>query len=175
MLMQILSSTPKWVFVLFAALLWLGLQQMLPRTVGLNRATILPLAMTGLSLFGVISAFGQSPLALLVWMAGAAAAFAVSRQWLTGDVPYDPSSRRFSLPGSAVPLALFMGIFITKYAVGVSMVMQPDLAHNSSFALAVSTLYGGFSGVFLARAARLWRIALSVAQPIVLRTTHTPL
>jgi hypothetical protein len=59
-----------------------------------------------------------------------------------------------------VPLTLFMGIFITKYAVGISIGMQASLARDVNFALAVSTLYGAFSGIFLARAARLWHMAL---------------
>jgi len=134
MIMQILSGTPKWVFVLFAALLWLGVQQMLPRRVGLNRATLLPLAMTGLSLYGVASAFGGLPLALLTWLAGTAMALAATLQ--------------------------------LQSAAGASIGMQPSLAHDSSFALIVSGLYGAFSGIFLARAARLWRIALQHANTL---------
>ena len=71
MIMHILAGTPKWVFVLFFALLWLGLQQLLPRSVSLSRATIVPVVMTGLSLYGVTSAFGDSGQALLSWIAGA--------------------------------------------------------------------------------------------------------
>jgi hypothetical protein len=161
MMMQILSGTPKWVFVLFAALLWLGVQQMLPRRVGLNRATLMPLAMTGLSLYGVASAFGDQGLALLAWLAGTAVALAATLQLQSSTgIQYDATNRRFLMPGSMVPLALFMGIFFTKYAVGVSIGVQPALAHNAGFALAVSTLYGVFSGIFLGRAGRLWRIAL---------------
>jgi hypothetical protein len=161
MLMQVLSGTPKWVFVLFVALLWLGMQQMLPRRVGLNRATIAPLALTCLSLYGVTSAFGESPMALLGWLGGAAVAFAASMQLQSSTaIQYDATNRRFQLPGSMVPLALFMGIFFTKYAVGVSLGMQPALAHNVNFALSIATLYGAFSGVLLARTAKLWRIAL---------------
>jgi hypothetical protein len=37
--------------------------------------------------------------------------------------------------------------------------MQPAHANDVLFALAVSALYGAFSGVFAARAARLWRLA----------------
>lgn len=167
MFMQILTNTPKWVFVLFVALVWLGLKQMLPRRAGLNRITIMPLAMTGLSLLGVTSAFGESPQALLTWMAGAAVAFTLNFQIpASAQVQYDATNRRFQLPGSAVPLALFMGIFFTKYAVGISMGVQPALAHNASFALIVGALYGAFSGVFLSRAAKLWRIALAQANAI---------
>jgi hypothetical protein len=162
MFMQILTNTPKWVFVLFIALVWLGLKQMLPRSAGLNRITIMPLVMTCLSLYGVTSAFGSSPQAMLTWLAGAAVAFAVNFQLPNASqVQYDAASRRFQLPGSVVPLALFMGIFFTKYAVGISMGVQPALAHNSGFALSIGALYGAFSGIFLARTAKLWRIALA--------------
>ena len=164
MFMQILTNTPKWVFVLFVALVWLGLKQMLPRRVGLNRITIMPLAMTCLSLVGVTSAFSDSPQALLTWFAGAAVAFTLNFQ-LPGStqIAYDVASRRFQMPGSVVPLALFMGIFFTKYAVGMSLGMQPALVHNSGFALSIGALYGTFSGIFLARAAKLWRVALTQA------------
>jgi hypothetical protein len=162
MFMQILTHTPKWVFVLFVALVWLGVKQMLPRRVGLNLSAALPLAMTCLSLFGVTSAFGDAPQALLTWAAGAAVAFVLNFQISSANqASYDATSRSFQVPGSVVPLALFMGIFFTKYAVGVSMGVQPSLAHNSGFALCIGALYGVFSGIFLARAAKLWRIALT--------------
>ena len=134
MLTQILTNTPNWVFAVFGILLWQGINQMRARTVGLTRSTIVPLAMTVLSLYGVVSAFGDTPQSLLAWVVGAAVAFAVY---------------------------LFMGIFLTKYPVGVSLRLQPALAHDSSFALALSLLYGAFSGVFLARATQLWRMALA--------------
>jgi len=161
MLMHILSATPKWVFVLFAALLWLGLQQMLPRRVRLNRATLMPLIMTALSLYGVASAFGGLPIALLAWLVGTTVAFITTLQLQSSaGIHYDATNRRFLMPSSVVPLALFMGIFLTKYAVGISIGMQASLARDVNFALTVSSLYGAFSGIFLARAARLWRMAL---------------
>ncbi|MDP3652381.1 MAG: hypothetical protein Q8R67_11930 [Rhodoferax sp.] len=161
MLMQILTHTPKWIFVLFVALLWLGLLQMRPRSAGLNRITIVPLVMTGLSLYSVTSVFGDTPQALLAWMVGAMVASTTSYQMLgDSNIRYHAASRRFLLPGSVVPLALIMGIFFTKYVVGVFTKMQPSLVLDSNFALSVSTVYGCFSGIFLARAAKLWRIAL---------------
>lgn len=164
MLMQILTNTPPWVFAVFGILLWQGINQMRPRTVGITGSTIVPLSMTALSLYGVVSAFGDTPQSLLTWVVGAALAFAVYCSVArTTQIRYEATSRTFLLPGSVVPLVLFMGIFLTKYAVGVSLRMQPALAHDSSFALALGLLYGAFSGVFLARSAQLWRVAL--AQP----------
>ena len=162
MLLQILANTPRWVFVLFAALLWLGLSQLLTRRVGLSRITGLAIGMSAFSLYGTVSAFAGVPMALLAWLAGAAAVFAL----LAGRAAplgtrYDAATRRFTVPGSAVPLAVMMGIFLTKYAVGITLGMQPAVARDLLFALAVSAVYGAFSGVFAARAARLWRLAMA--------------
>ena len=161
MLFQIVASTPKWVFVVFAALLWLGLNQLLTRRVGLSRITLIAVGMSAFSLYGTVSAFAAVPSALLVWLAGAAVTFALvfSRPLPTGT-RYDAAARRFTVPGSAVPLALMMGIFLTKYAVGVTIALQPLLARDPVFALMAGALYGAFSGVFAARSARLWRLAL---------------
>ena len=71
---------------------------------------------------------------------------------------YDPARRQFQLPGSWVPMALIMGIFLTKYFVGVELALQPALARDSSFALQIALLYGVFNGLFAARALRLWRL-----------------
>lgn len=162
MLLQIVSNTPKWVFALFAGLLWLGLSQLLTRRVGLSRITLLAVGMSAFSIHGTVSAFSAVPMALLAWLAGAAAVFALlAARPAPPGTRYDAAARRFTVPGSAVPLAVMMGIFLTKYAVGITLGMQPAVARDLLFALAVSTVYGAFSGVFAARAARLWRLALA--------------
>lgn len=161
MLSQIFANTPGWVWGLLLALLWLGLSQAVTRTASLKRITLLPLAMSGLSLYGTVAAFGAGPQLLLVWMcAGALALTLVLQQALPEATRYDPATRRFTLPGSWVPLLLILGIFVTKYFVGAVTAMQPALAHGASFSLGFAALYGAFAGIFLARAARLWCLTL---------------
>jgi hypothetical protein len=161
MLLQILAHTPRWVFVLFAVLFWFGAKQLLASSVSLARTTVMPVAMSGLSMFGVLSAFGDSPMALAGWAAAALVLAAlVLQRALPAGTRYDAATRRFHLQGSAVPLVLMMGIFFTKYVVGTLMALHPELAHNHNFALVIGTLYGAFSGSFAARAIRLWRLAL---------------
>ncbi|WP_213959676.1 DUF6622 family protein [Variovorax sp. dw_954] len=161
MLLQILSHTPRWVFVMFAVLFWFGAKQLLARSVSLARITVMPVAMTALSISGVLSAFGDSPMALAGWAAAAVALAAlVLQRALPAGTRYDDQTRRFHLQGSAVPLVLMMGIFFTKYTVGVQLAMHPELAHNHNFALALGTLYGAFSGIFAGRAIRLWKLAI---------------
>ena len=161
LLTQILSHTPRWVFVLFALLVWLGAKQLLAGSVSLTRVTLLPVAMTGLSFYGMLSAFGDSPLALLGWAGAATVLLLTVQRWpLSAAARFDAATRTFHLPGCAVPLALFMGIFFTKYAVGVLLAMHPELARQAGFALGIGTLYGAFSGIFAARALRLWKLAI---------------
>ena len=161
MFYQIITNTPLWVWGLFALLLWLGLKQALPGSIGLRRITITPIAMMGLSMYGTVSAFGATPTVLLVWCAAAAGlATLVLRQPLPTNTRYNAVTRIFQVQGSWVPLALMMGIFATKYFVGVASAMHPDLIRGTAFTLGFSALYGAFSGVFAARAARLWQLAL---------------
>ena len=162
MLMQIILHTPKWVFAVFFLLLWLGARQLLANQVSLTRVTLMPVAMGGLSLYGVASVFGDSFGALLGWAAAAAVMAAlVLQRPLHAATRYDAAGRQFHVAGSAVPLALMMGIFFTKYVVGVALAMHPELRHQAVFALAIPTLYGAFTGIFAARAVRLWKLAIA--------------
>ena len=160
MLIQILAGTPLWVFALFALLLWLGGRQLTAHHVALGHATMLPFAMTALSIYGLLSVFSHQPVAVLGWAVAAFSTGAfVLRRALPDGVRYDATTRGFHLAGTAVPLILMMGIFFTKYAVSVQVAMHPALANDRVFALCVGVLYGAFSGIFAARGLRLWRLA----------------
>ena len=159
MLMQILLHTPKWVFAVFVLLAWLGGRQLVANRIGLNRVLVMPVAMAGLSFWGVVSVSGESAGALLGWaMAALLLMVLVLRRPLPATTRYDAAARQFEVAGTAVPLMLMMGIFLTKYVVGVSLALHPELRHQAAFALGVPVLYGAFSGIFAARAARLWRL-----------------
>jgi hypothetical protein len=167
MLGTILQHTPVWVWGLLAGLIALGLQQVRTRQASLVRVSITPVAMTALAVWGNVSAFGASPLfaaVMLTWLLSAAAMLAVFAPLAPprGTV-YDAASRSFHMPGSWAPMALIVAIFLTKYVVGVELAMRPALAQDSQYALIVGALYGLFSGAFIGRAARLWRLAYQPA------------
>lgn len=162
MLASIVRHTPPWVWGLLAALLALGASQMREREAGLPRVLLMPLGMAAFSVAGLASAFGAHPAGTLgAWLLAAllvAGAGLLWRAQAPAGVRYYAGEGRFLLPGSAVPLLLVLGIFLTKYIVGVELALQPALAHDTAFTLQVATLYGLFNGMFLARAARLWRL-----------------
>ena len=161
MVAQILTNTPAWVWGLLAALMALGLSQTRGRSVGLARIALMPLGLGAFSLYGTVSAFGASPNVLGSWLVAATLMLLVVTQMpLPSGTRHDTATRQFELPGSWVPMALIMGIFLTKYAVGVGLVLHPELKGNANFSLTISMLYGVFSGVFAGRAGRLARLAL---------------
>jgi hypothetical protein len=158
---HIVLNTPVWVWALLAALMALGYSQTRNRTIGLGRVITMPSAMILLSLYGTVSAFSPSSGVLSAWFAACTllASMIVLRPAPLGT-GYDSTRRQFAVPGSWLPLFVILGIFCTKYAVGVTLAMQPAMAHHTLFATLVSTLYGLFSGFFAGRALRLWRMAL---------------
>ena len=153
MVIQILNGTPSWVFVLFAGLLWLGYVQSRARSVSTGRLMILPAALIAFSLFGVVAAFGTQPALLVTWAVGVGGALLAHRFIAPASTArWEPAIGSFHVPGSWTPLALMMTVFFARYAISVGIAMNPSLAKETFFAVAVSLFYGLLSGIFLARA-----------------------
>ena len=159
MLSQIITNTPKWVFVLFFVLLALGISQMRTQIKSRKRVLILPLVLLILSLAGVTSAFGVSAMPIAAWAAGYLVLAGLMGQGLaaTGS-SYDSTTKKFTVAGSPIPLILMMGIFFLKYFVGASMAMKASFSLDAAFPIVVSLLYGVFSGAFAGRALRLLKL-----------------
>ncbi len=152
MFIEILKHTPIWVFGLFFVLLALGFTQSKARTVDKYKVIILPCVMTGLSFYGVVSAFGPVYAGLLAWFIGMAVAVWLGWKFaIPKGVAYFEKSRSFLIPGSWMPLILMMAIFFTKYAVGVVLALQLNITKDFEFIVVVSCLYGCFSGLFFSR------------------------
>jgi hypothetical protein len=164
---SILRSTPAWVWGLLTALVVLGSTQLRDRSASLLRVSIMPVAMTVFSLWGAVSAFGGSSMLaqlLGIWAAAAAISYAPVAL-LRVDAKYDAATRTYALQGSAVPLLLIVSIFLVKYGVGVELAMAPGRVQDAQFVSTVAAVYGMFSGIFIGRAARLWRLAPRGAVP----------
>jgi len=152
MLLAILEHTPRWVWLLLVALLASGIAQSRPRRVTLTRLTVLPAALTGLSLLGVVGAFAGTA-ATAGWAVGLAAATALALA--LGAPPgarWQADERRLALPGSWLPLALMLGLFAVKFGVNVLLARAPQLRHAAALAATAGLAYGAFSGLFLGRA-----------------------
>lgn len=160
MLIQIVLHTPAWVWGLLAVLVALGLSQVRDRQLSALRIAILPLVMVALSLSGVLTAFGHLPVALGGWAAGLGLALTFARSLVSvRGARWLADSQTVHVPGSWLPLALIVALFLLKYTAGVSLALHPALAHDAAFAGACSVAYGLFSGLFLARGLGLRAVA----------------
>lgn len=154
------SRTPVWVYVVFLALVFLGLQQRRERTIRRSRLPLLPLAMLCFSLYGISTSFGISVLPYLAWTLGFLPVFVLGQRLLRprGAV-YSPTSRSFRVPGSWVPFILMMAIFWVKYATGFVLARHLAIIQQLWFVGTVSLTLGLLSGLFAARAAGVWLTA----------------
>lgn len=149
---------PMWPFVLLVVLLMMGLSFSRERLVSARAVTIIPVVMVLVSLSAVRSAFGLQPLTAAAWMVGLATAalVTVAGRWPRG-VTWNPGARRLRVPGSWVPLMLFIGIFTSRFAVGTVQAMHLPILADPGFVASMALVYGAFSGVFLGRSIVMWR------------------
>ena len=159
MFLMIMSNVPVWVWVLLVALVALGLIQTRTRRMSTARAFLLPLGLTLLSLSGVVSNFGAKAMPLGAWLlALAASAVAAKALDVWRGASWSAATSRFDVPGSWLPMALILSIFVVKFYVGVNVAMHPELRTDTQFSLIVCLIYGVFSGVFLARGLNFWML-----------------
>ena len=160
-LIAILEHTPRWVWLLLAVLVATGVAQLRAQRLTLVRLTALPAAFVKLSLLGAVLGFAGTA-AVAGWAVGLATATALALA--LGAPPaarWHAAERRLDVPGSWLPLALMLGVFATKYVVGVLVALTPALRHDTAFAGAAGAAYGAFSGLFLGRALALRALALA--------------
>ena len=155
----IITRTPLWVWGVFMLLAWLGGRQLRASKMSLRHVIVLPLAMTALSLFDTVSVFGGQLAVLSAWtLAAGGCAAGVLAIPVPITTRFDATSSTFRVPGSALPLVLMLGIFATKYALGVATAVFPLQVQSAAVALSCAALLGAFSGAFAARAVRLLRL-----------------
>lgn len=162
MIVDILQHTPVWVFGIFVALVALGARRVRATRIGVRQLLILPLAMTGYSLFGLAHAFGVGLVPVVAWGLAFAVVVAIAALLPTNPaVQYSSATRTIHIPGSWVPLTLMMTIFFLRYAVAVTLAIHPALHADAAFVAAIAALYGLSSGTFAARALMTWRSAFA--------------
>ena len=154
----ILEKTPLWVFILFGLLCVLGYVQSKDRTLGYQRALIIPYVLFLFSLYGVISSFGVG-ISLLFWVVAMGGGIVLGlKMSVTHAMVYLPQRHAFIIKGSWVWLGVIMTLFFIKYTVGVLLAREVLLAQTFIFEASVSAVYGLFSGFFFARVIVLKRL-----------------
>ncbi len=158
-LLEIIRRTPPWVFGILALLIVLGVQQSRERRVSRGRVLILPLVMAAFALFGLSQGFGWNPVALACWAAGMVVAVAANEFLLHSPrgVRAEAADGPYLVPGSWVPMILMMVIFVSRYVFAVTLAMHSERREDAAFVAGSAGVFGLLSGIFAARALRIWR------------------
>jgi hypothetical protein len=160
MFMQILSHTPVYVWVLLAALTTLGLLQTRRRRVAPMRLVALPAVLLGLGLWSMAPAFRALPISGAAWLAALALGAAAGlRMRLAPGTAWLDTQRRFDLPGSWMPMALVLVIFLLRYAVGVGSALHPDWRNWAGLQVSLAVTFGLLAGLQLGRTGSLLRLS----------------
>lgn len=151
-MIDIITHTPKWVFILFFFLLILGLVQTKDRDISFVKAMILPFVMVVLSFLGAVSAFGLTLYTIISWALGLKLGSSLNYFLkLPRGSYYKKDEKLFFIKGSFIPLILIMGIFFTKYFVGVVTAKEFSFIYELETIAIISLIYGFFSGMFFGR------------------------
>lgn len=161
--LTIVQRTPLWVWGLLAGLVALALSQWRDRQIGLCRAVLPSLGLAVFSLIGLTGDLRHTAWllpALTTWLATVGTVLWMgTRRLHHAGTRYDPTTRRFFVPGSAATLWTVLAIFALKYGVGIELALQPELRHSAAFSLTLAALYGALTGLLSWRPLALWRMA----------------
>lgn len=144
-LIDIVTHTPTWVWLLLSLLIWRGLMSTRERTTNLRALLLMPVILSTLSALGIISG-GLSLAALAGVLIGAAGGVAAGR-WLEERRPARiVVPGQLLLPGEWTTMATVMVNFTTHYTTSVMAAVAPDQLANPM----VHTISVGISGFFAA-------------------------
>ncbi len=160
--MPTLQHIPLWVLGLFIGLVALGWLQTRTRQVRKLQLLGAKVALTAVTLFSVVQLWWPTPwlaIALISWaLTSLFVSWALSQSAAPTGASYNPVTQRFTLPGSWMPLALFMAIFACKFVVGMLSAVAPEHIRRLPAAIGISALYGLLSGIVIARVWRLLKL-----------------
>ncbi len=126
---QIATGAPTWVYALLAGLVFLGVRRLRTREVPVAVALLPSIAFLLWSVMGVAAfahQFGIQP-ALAAW-AGGAALGAASGAFLPDPRGQRLPGGRVRQPGSPLPLILYLGVFVVRFACGAWAAVVPAQA-----------------------------------------------
>lgn len=156
MFRQVIVNTPVWVWALLAFLIYRGMRAAVGRETKLKTIFIIPAIMLVLSLQGIATTFGMDARAAASWLLCMIAGTGLTWHLFRGDsIAVYPERGVIFQQGSWTQLMLMMGIFFTKYVLGVMLALDPGHKQQVLFATVVCALYGLFNGIFIGRVLRI--------------------
>lgn len=154
MIFLTITHTPFYVWAILALLVYRGVAAMRDRELTMRQFLLLPVVMTLLSLYGLITNAGG-----VIGLAASGAGFAttIALTYHSASIAAKPATHGFiRVPGSALPLIVILTIFLIKYVNAVALHMHPGLDQDALWAPLLRGVMGCCSGYFIGRAMKLY-------------------
>ncbi|KVA14301.1 DUF6622 family protein [Burkholderia ubonensis] len=154
--MQPFLSVPSYVYLLFCALVYLGVKRCFPREASPSRMLLFPVAFAMLGVASLRALFpGVGPDAGMVALAalsvGAAFGWLHARRWRL-EFSVRPAGLLVRMPGDASLLATLMLTFAAEAYVHYAIASEQPWAATTGFALTAFAVWGLLVGMPLGRA-----------------------
>ena len=150
----ILTNTPWWVYLLFAYLIWVGVDASKTQIEPLTKVFIAPAIFTYLSIETLITAFHLSFFTVTIWSAGILLGAVLGAWFLKRyTMRVDRDNKLIEIPGTWSTLVIIILIFVTKYYFSYQLGVDPAKAQQTGFELSALGLSGLFTGRFIGGAA----------------------
>jgi hypothetical protein len=145
-----IKTTPLWVWLLLAFLIYRGAKALGPSTVTPWRMLLLPVIFFVWAFMGILSGLQDVSIALTTFTAALAAGGVLGWQLVRRQpgVKLDPDSGLVRRPGSSIPLVLICIGFSLKYTLSVFLARRPELGGMSGFCALYGALSGAVDGAF---------------------------
>lgn len=154
MLLQILTRTPVYVWVILALLVVRGVVASADRDMAFGKLLIIPLVMPLLSLQDISTRFDGGGVRFAFWAMAALLTTALVWKISPARLSTGTQPGKVLVRGSWVPLAAMMAVFVTKYVVIVMLAINPHLRTDTLFIAEACGLFGIFNGIFFGRLMR---------------------
>ena len=154
MLLQILTRTPVYVWIILALLVFRGIVASADREMAFGKLLIIPLVMPLLSLQDISVRFGGAAATFAIWAAAALVTAALVWKISAARLSVGTQAGKVLVRGSWVPLSAMMAVFVTKYVAIVMLAINPSLKQDILFIAAACALFGIFNGIFFGRLLR---------------------
>lgn len=144
----VIRGTPWWVWLIFAFLIYRGINALQPRVTSLRSIFLMPTIFFGFAVNSLLKNPCATPYVLSLWLlallAGVGAAWLLNRRLV---IKADKRKHLIQLPGTVSVLITVISIFAIKYFFGYMAAVHADMCSTPLFIYVKLMLYGGLSGL----------------------------
>jgi hypothetical protein len=154
---EILLGTPAWVWILLAVLVSRGMKALKGGTAPLAKLAVVPAVFAAWGLLHLLTERAAGWDTAFMWIAGGALGVGVGAVLARrSGMSVDRVHRTITLPGSAVPLALILLTFATKFWIGFELATAAHVGVDSLFVVLGGLVSGVVAGIFAGRFLIYW-------------------